>query len=141
MTTNKLQDVAKKLQLKEKRIFSREELLQELGSVFLEKFLATRKAYQTAKGYKPDAEIPYEQFRGLVAELRAFFWNLSEFRVMGYKPPFTEGLWKAVYAAKIVPIRDKHYPGIQNKINIRKAKDSEDWKIKLRALREGMVNP
>lgn len=138
MYKNVTEEVLAKLQLKEKRVFDRVEFLNTLGKVFLENFQTTRRAYQNAKGVGASGEMPFAQFRELVSSFRSFYWELSEIREKSYKPPLSEGLWKAFYAGKVIPIRDKHYPRIASRIKISQARENQDWKNKLREIKASM---
>ena len=88
--------------------FKREEFISELGKDFLDYCQTT-----TIGINKKTGTLYYYRFKEIVKNFETKFWAISELKI---GEPFTQNLWNAFFATKVVPLRAKLFPGIQSMI-------------------------
>ena len=87
--------------------FSRQEFIAQLKFDFLESI------HNHPKLDPEQQTLRYVYFKEVVKEFQAKFRQINSIK---RGKPLSQGLWKAFFAAVVVPYRKEHYPKIQDHI-------------------------
>lgn len=91
--------------------FSRQEFIAQLKFDFLESIVES--IHKHPKWDPEQQKLRYVYFKEVVKEFQAKFRQINSLK---RGKPLSQGLWKAFFAAVVVPYRKEHYPKIQDHI-------------------------
>ena len=108
--------------------FNRNKFMEALNGELVERITSAREK---------DPQFNYDKFSHIVREMETKFWSISNKKA---GQPFSENLWKAFFAAKVIPLRKELFPEVHEKIEA-KRKSWQEKQAKLQAEKGFVEHP